>query len=189
MESAHGNRVWTLPNALTFLRLCLAPAVVWLLADHRHGAAVGVFAAAGLTDALDGFAARRLGQTSRLGAVLDPVADKALILSSVVVLGLQGEVPSWLAAAIVVRDAVIVVGALAYRAVTGSLEMAPTLLSKANTAAQVCLVLATLVREAGLAGLPWLPGLHAAVGVTTVGSGLHYVAVWSGRALAGGPRG
>ena len=115
-----------LPNALTLLRLALAPLVAWLLLRRHDEVALLLFLIAALTDLIDGMLARRWNQRSRFGAVVDPLADKATGVLVVVVLTLQDSLPLWFAAAVVTRDLVIVVGALAYRAAIGHLEMAPS---------------------------------------------------------------
>jgi cardiolipin synthase len=101
-------RVWTVPNAVSFLRLLGVPLFLWLvLGPEADGWALGVLAASGVTDYLDGYLARRLGQTSRLGEVLDPVADRLYILAVVVGLALRSVVPWWFAIVLPLRDALL----------------------------------------------------------------------------------
>ncbi|KPV41461.1 hypothetical protein AN478_02515 [Thiohalorhabdus denitrificans] len=174
-----------LPNALSLLRLAAVPFLVLLLHDGRHGAALGLFVLAGLTDAADGFVAKRFGQETRLGKVLDPIADKALVVTAYVTLGWMGLIPFWLVLAVVTRDLVILVGALAYHYLTGALEMAPSVLSKFNTALQLALVALVLLEAVLALGLgEWLGWLAVAVLATTVASGLQYVLVWVRKAWA-----
>jgi cardiolipin synthase (CMP-forming) len=110
-----GDRVLTLPNALTLLRLLAIPVVLLLLLAERDVAAVGVFVLAAITDFLDGVIARRWGGTSYLGAVLDPVADRLMLSSVAVVLALRGILPFWAVAILVGRDILALVGSLAFR--------------------------------------------------------------------------
>lgn len=174
----------SLPNLITGLRLLLIPPFLWALLQGAHGTALLLFVVAGISDALDGFLARRFYWHSRLGAVLDPVADKLLMLSAYVGLGSLGALPWWLVGMVVLRDAIIVAGALAYHRLFGAYEMEPLLASKLNTLMQIVLVLAVLL---GLwqAGMPpaLVPVLVYVVGLTTLASGSAYVWVWSRRAL------
>jgi cardiolipin synthase len=110
-----GDRVLTLPNALTLLRLLAIPVVLLLLLAERDVAAVGVFVLAAITDFLDGVIARRWGGTSYLGAVLDPVADRLMLSSVAVVLALREILPFWAVAILVGRDVLALVGSLAFR--------------------------------------------------------------------------
>jgi cardiolipin synthase (CMP-forming) len=110
-----GDRVLTLPNALTLLRLLAIPVVLLLLLAERDVAAVGVFVLAAITDFLDGVIARRWGGTSYLGAILDPVADRLMLSSVAVVLALRGILPFWAVAILVGRDVLALVGSLAFR--------------------------------------------------------------------------
>jgi cardiolipin synthase len=125
--------MFTLPNLITIARVLLIPVVAFLLLDHDYKLAFAVFMAAAVGDWLDGFLARRLNQMSQLGAVLDPIADKMTMMIVAILMAAQGLLPIWLAVVIVMRDAIIVAGAIAYRFVVGHIEMAPTRLSKANT--------------------------------------------------------
>jgi cardiolipin synthase len=153
------------------------------LIDERYGAALAIFAAAGVTDGLDGFIAKRWDRCTRVGAMLDPLADKLLVVSSVVLLSGHDRLPVWLAITVVGRDVAIVSGAVVFRALLGPLEVAPTRLSKWNTFAQIGLILLVLVDGAGVVGLsPWLPALSVVVLATTAISGAQYVAVWGLRA-------
>lgn len=171
------------PNLITAVRLVFVPLLMYLLLAEHYRGAVAVFLAAGVSDALDGYLARRLKQQTRLGALLDPVADKLIILTAVVLLAWQGLLPLWLAAAVVLRDLVIVAGAMAYRFRAGSLEMAPTWLGKANTVLEFA-ALALIMAVGGhlTSGGLWLDTLLIAVFVTTVASGLQYVWIWTRKA-------
>jgi len=146
--------------------------------------ACGVFAAAALGDWLDGFLARRLNQMSQLGAVLDPIADKMTMMIVAILLAAQALLPIWLAVVIVLRDAIIVAGAVAYRFVVGHIEMAPTRLSKANTFLEFG-VLALVMAQAGrlLQAGAWLPPLFVLAFVLVLVSGAHYVLIWRRKAI------
>jgi len=171
------------PNTLTILRMLLVPGIVVALLRESYGAALGIFLFAGASDGLDGFIARRFNQCTPLGALLDPLADKLLVVSSALVLGWLGRIPWWLAAAIIGRDLVIVAGAVAYYRRAGHLEMEPSMLSKLNTFLQISLILIVLADGAALIGVAqWLPMLFVVTLVTALVSGGHYVVVWSKKA-------
>ena len=176
--------MFTLPNLITVARILLIPVVAFLLLDHDYAMACGVFAAAALGDWLDGFLARRLNQMSQLGAVLDPIADKMTMMIVAILLAAQALLPIWLAVVIVLRDAIIVAGAVAYRFVVGHIEMAPTRLSKANTFLEFG-VLALVMAQAGrlLQAGAWLPPLFVLTFVLVLVSGAHYVLIWRRKAI------
>lgn len=133
----------TIPNIITILRLLLVPVVVFALLSGEMRLALAGFVIAGVSDAVDGFIARQFNQRSVLGAYLDPMADKLLLVSVFVVLGIMGELPLWLVIGVVSRDALII-GAVLLSTIMGNpVEVKPLLVSKANTAAQI--VLAALV--------------------------------------------
>jgi cardiolipin synthase len=170
----------TLPNAITLVRLCAVPLAVWLMVNQRFQSAFWLFVAAGVSDALDGYLARRLATPSRLGAILDPVADKALLVSVYVTLGLMNRLPDWLVILVVFRDLMIVGGVLVLYMLGRAPAMSPLLVSKANTVAQIVLAALTL----GLAGFgiqaPVLLELAVlVVAATTLVSGAAYLARWA----------
>lgn len=171
------------PNAITLGRLCAVPLVVWLMLKTHHTAAFWVFVIAGVSDALDGFIAKRYRAASLVGSYLDPIADKALLVSVYVALGLFGAVPLWLVILVVFRDILIVAGAVLVETLTRSLTMAPLMISKVNTTAQI--MLAGLVMGEAAFGLEMdeiRRALVYAVGATTFLSGAAYVVTWSRRA-------
>ncbi len=176
--------MFTLPNTITVARILLIPLVAFLLLDHDYRLAFAVFAAAAVGDWLDGFLARRLNQISQLGAVLDPVADKMTMMIVAILMAAQGLLPIWLAVVIVLRDAVIVAGAVAYRFVVGYIEMAPTRLSKANTFLEFG-VLALAMAQAGrlIAAEAWMMPLFILLFASVLISGAHYVRVWRRKAI------
>ena len=177
------------PNFITLLRLALVPVTAWLLWREVYGVALLVFLGAALSDSLDGIIARRFDQASVLGATLDPIADKLNMFVATVMLAWQDLLPLWLAIAIVLRDAVIVGGALAYRWVVGHVEMRPTRLSKINTVFEFGVLLLVMANAAAwFDASSWLPWVFALVFATVAASGAHYVWVW-GRKAARARRG
>jgi cardiolipin synthase len=178
--------VWRhLPNALTLLRIALVVPLAWMIHEARYGEAVVVAAVAGLTDALDGFLAKHLGWQSWLGGVLDPIADKLMLVACFVTLGVVGAHPDWLTWLVVGRDVVIVAGAVAWHNLIGRIHAQPTRLSKLTTVVQIVYVLAQLLHLSRWLDLPprLLEVLIVVTAVLTAASGLQYVAVWSRKAL------
>ncbi|MGD9914459.1 MAG: CDP-alcohol phosphatidyltransferase family protein [Rhizobiaceae bacterium] len=133
----------TIPNVITMMRFVLVPAILYALLTHRVGWAFAGFVLAGVSDGVDGFIARQFNQRSRLGAYLDPVADKLLLVSVFLMLGYMGELPLWLVVAAVSRDIIIMSAVLLSTIMAHPVEMRPLFVSKANTAVQI--VLAALV--------------------------------------------
>ncbi|MCU0774296.1 MAG: CDP-alcohol phosphatidyltransferase family protein [Ideonella sp.] len=172
-----------LPNLITLMRLALVPVIGWLLHQGEHRLAFWLFVVSALSDFADGQIARHWHAESRFGAVVDPIADKLTMFVVTVLLALQGALPWWFAAVLVARDLVIVTGALAFRWVAGALEMAPTRISKLNTALQFVLLLAVLAVQGDLVpDGPWIGLLIAVTLATMAASGLHYVLAWGRRA-------
>jgi cardiolipin synthase len=172
-----------LPNALTIARMLAVPPLLWLLVHERYPAAWWLALAAGVSDALDGLLAKRCNWITRLGGLLDPIADKLLLAAGFIGLWLGGHVPTWLLSLVLVRDIVILAGAGAWHWVIGPVPMTPSWLSKANTAIQIAFVLWLLLTLA----YPALPtrGQDAAswvVAAFTLASGVHYVLLWGNRA-------
>lgn len=170
-----------IPNSLTLGRIVLVPFIVWLIIAHEMSAAFLLFLLAGLSDAADGYLAKRYGWRSELGAYLDPIADKALLVSIYVTLGFAGHLPVWLVIAVVSRDILIVGAVVLSWMLSRPLTMQPLLVSKANTCAQI--VLAGLVlAELGL-GLGLHPLVNVLVWVTgalTIISAAAYFWQWLG---------
>jgi len=183
-----GERNWTIPNLLTIFRVLLTPVFVVLFMQERLYSALLTFGLAGLTDALDGTIARVLHQRSRLGAMLDPLADKILLVTSFVCLAIKGWIPGWLAVVVVSRD-VIIVGGLAVLSFSGvdlKERIKPLMISKINTTAQMLLILAVLGGRAFFgngdeAALILAQGvLVTTVAVLSVLSGALYIFKWFG---------
>ena len=174
-----------IPNMLTLTRIILVPVFIVALFQGYCKVSLCIFLFAGVTDALDGFIARRFNMCTRLGAVLDPLADKLLVVSSMLAFGWLGRLPIWLVATVIVRDMLIICGALAYFFLTGELEMEPSGLSKGNTFIQITLVLLVLANGAGFRSLSPLVSLMIPLGFAmALISGAHYVVVWTRRALS-----
>jgi len=173
-----------LPNALTGLRMLLVVPLAWLIRTAQYDAALVVATIAGLSDALDGFFAKRFGWQSWLGGVLDPIADKLMLVACFVSLGIIDAHPDWLTWLVVGRDVIIVLGAVAYHNLVGRISAQPLLLSKATTCVQIAYVLAQLVHLSSWLQLPLqlITALIWLTAVFTVASGLQYVAVWSFKA-------
>ena len=168
-----------LPNLITIARIALAPVLILLLKDEEYAASLAVFAIAGISDGLDGYIAKRFHLESRLGSILDPLADKTLLVSSYVMLMLLNHLPFWLMLTVVFRDLLIIGGYLIYTSMVGPVQMRPSWLSKFNTFMQISLVIVILTQQA----LQWMypPLIEAfiyAVLLTTVISGLHYLWIW-----------
>ncbi len=170
-------------NLVTLLRLLLAPVVIWLLLEGQASVAFALFLFAGITDAIDGMIAKRFNQETELGAYLDPVADKALLVSIFVTLGILQELPAWLVLLAVSRDALIVGGVLLSYTLGNPLVMNPLWISKANTVAQIGLVAAVLAHMA----FPLYHGVAVAQAIgygvwltaaTTAASGGAYMYTW-----------
>jgi cardiolipin synthase len=136
-----------LPNLITIGRILLVPVVVWAIASREMQVAFLVFLIAGVSDGVDGFLAKRLGMTSELGAHLDPLADKVLIVSIYIALGITEAIPRWIVILVVSRDILIVGGVMLAWFLGKPIRVKPVLVSKLNTVAQIvfaCLVLASL---------------------------------------------
>lgn len=171
-----------IPNLITVFRFLLVPPIVLLLLREQFGLALLLFLVAGASDGLDGFLAKRYGWTTRLGGLLDPLADKLLLISCYLALGGLDVIPVWLAAVVVARDLIILGGAAVYHLRIAALEAEPSVISKINTLAQILLVLIALGVQIGLVPAAWLAYLVYTVLATTVLSGADYVWTWSWRA-------
>lgn len=172
-----------IPNAISTLRILLVAPVLLLIDAGEYGWALALFTFAGFSDGLDGYLAVRFNWQSKLGALLDPVADKLLVAGMFIMLAVVELIPVWLTAVVLIRDIVIVAGATAYNFLIRPVEGEPTRISKLNTTVQLLFLLFVLSRAA----FEWpeeitLTILGAAILVTTVVSGIDYVVQWSGRA-------
>lgn len=170
-----------LPNLISLGRLLLVPLAISLILEGSYWAAFWVFVIAGFSDALDGFIAKRFDRRTRLGALLDPLADKVLLVSVYVTLGIAGQLWAWLVVLVVFRDVMIVGGFLLVQALAAaSKPLKPLFISKVNTGFQVALVGYVLARR-GLGADPGLGDLvlSMTVATTTLVSGLTYLVQWA----------
>lgn len=176
-QLGHGasTRLLTGPNLITFGRLCAVPLALLLVLEQRLDLAFFLFLAAGLSDAADGWLARRTGGNA-LGAILDPVADKALLVTMYVTLAVIGILPAWLAIMVVSRDLLIVGGVIVLAILGHPVLIKPLAVSKLNTALQTALVAATLLLAGyGLMAPLLLHAMIWTVAASTLASGAAYV--------------
>jgi cardiolipin synthase (CMP-forming) len=185
-SSSMSSRILTVPNMLTVFRMVLIPVFVTLLFYQRFIYALAVFVLAGLTDGLDGLLARRFSQQSQLGTVLDPIADKLMLVTAFIVLSMRSvfpqplpghlPVPFWVTVAVISRDVFIIVGAAAINMMTGFRGFRPSWLGKVNTTVQIIGIAAIMFA----ASVPYytgyyLPTVYVAVFTLAVLSGVHYI--------------
>lgn len=173
------NLRW-LPNAISLVRLALVAPVVWLLLEQQYVFALLVFMLAGGSDGVDGFLARHFRWQTRLGGLLDPAADKTLMIAVFITLAWIGLIPAGVVVILVVRDVVIVLGAIAYQLFIEPVQGLPSVISKLNTAFQLTFVVCVIARAA----FGWPPSvsltvLGAACVFTAIVSGTNYVLQWS----------
>lgn len=175
----------SIPNLISLGRLLAAPLIIYLLLQGLFAAAFWLFVAAGVSDAVDGFLAKRLGMASELGAYLDPLADKAMLVSVYWTLGAEGHLAIWLVILVVFRDILIITGLVLLKLHNQApMRMRPYMISKVNTVAQIALA-AVLLAELGQVvdvGLA-TPVLFYLVAATTLVSGGVYLVIW-GRYIA-----
>lgn len=172
-----------IPNALTLLRIVLVAPFSVALWTGDYRVALSIFIVAAVTDGVDGYLARKFEWRTRLGAIADPLADKALLISAYFMLTVTGVLPYWLFWLVLGRDLLIVCGGLAYHYCVGRFDMEPSLPGKLNTMVQVLVALVVILAQAGLP----MPGLVAEIGALLVAasalfSGGHYVILWGFRA-------
>ena len=175
-----------IPNAISLLRIALVAPILMLILHGSFVWALALFWLAGFSDGVDGYLAKRFDWHTRLGALLDPIADKLLIAGTFITLAYTQDIPVWLAAVVIFRDVVIVAGATAYNFLVRPVQGEPTRVSKLNTALQMLFLLFVLSR----AGFGWpdqiaITVLGASVLITVVISGVDYVWSWSSRARHG----
>ena len=180
------SRIITLPNLLTVFRMVLIPVFASLLFYRRFVLALIVFVLAGITDGLDGLLARRFNQKSQLGTILDPIADKLMLVTAFIVLSLKSvfpqplpphlPVPFWVTVAVISRDVFILVGAAAINIVTGFRGFRPSMLGKINTTVQIAAIAAIIFAASVPYGTGYyLPTIYTTVFALAVLSGAHYV--------------
>lgn len=183
-DSQVSTKILTIPNILTFLRMGSIPVFATLLVYGREGAALAVFAIAGISDGIDGFIARRLNQESELGTIIDPIADKLLMTTAFIMMTIPGilepgrhlPVPFWVTAAVIGRDVLIITVAASIIMMTGFRGFKPSWLGKASTFVQVGGVMLILIAAVlpSLRGF-YLPTVYTIVTAFAVFSGIHYI--------------
>jgi len=177
-----------IPNLICVGRMLLVGPIVLCLIRERFDGAILMFVLAGLSDGLDGFLARRFDWRTHLGLILDPLADKLLMVSVFLTMTVMGLIPGWLALVVVGRDLILMAGGLAYHFLIGPLEGEPSQISKINTFLQLVYVFGVMLSAAGL-GLPaeGLEILAATVFCTVVISGINYLVIWIRKARQNRP--
>jgi cardiolipin synthase len=168
----------TIPNLITSIRIILAPIFVIYLINDRFLSALVVFIFAGLSDGADGLLARLLHQKSKLGAYLDPLADKILLIAGFVVLSVRGFVPPWLTVTVISRDVLILLGVLILFLNGTKFKIRPSVLSKMTTCLQIGTVLLVLSKKHFQPLSQISDYLFWVTGVFTISSGLHYMSYW-----------
>src|SRR5438874_463317 len=180
------SRIVTLPNVLTIFRMALIPVFVSLLFYQKFLFALAIFVIAGITDGLDGLLARRFHQQSPLGRILDPIADKMMLVTSFIVLSMKGvyptpipkhlPIPFWVTITVISRDVFILVGAAAINMVTGFRGFQPSLLGKVSTVVQIVAVAVVILAAQTHIGTGYyLPTIYTAVFTLALVSGVHYI--------------
>ena len=193
MESRAEEKFWNVPNLITLTRIALVPVFVLMLFQKQAFGALLIIFLAGLSDILDGFAARRWHQRTKVGTLIDPLADKillstAFILLAVRSLGFAYVIPLWLMAAVIARDFIILAGGVVIFLIRGRREFPPTVFGKASTVLQVAtvfwVIFSNYVRVSALAQTSFLAAItspsvlgafYIATLVLTVVSGAHYI--------------
>jgi len=193
MERRSGEKFWNAPNLITLGRVALVPVFALMLFQKRAFGALLVVFLAGLSDVLDGFAARRWHQETKIGRLIDPLADKILLSTAYILLAIRSlgfthVIPLWLTAVVIARDVIIVAGAAVISLIRGRREFPPTVFGKASTIFQVAtvfwVILSNSIGVSSLAGSPFLSGItsptvlsafYIATLVLTVISGAHYL--------------
>ena len=170
-------------NIITVIRLLITPIIIWLIFSNYFTLGLLFFVLSGLSDALDGFVAKKFNQITILGSYLDPVADKTLIVSSILVLGYVGAIPSWLIILIVSRDLAILGAVIISWTVESSLKIEPIISSKINTFLQIFyigLILLNLSYPSSIAGLSELilPVFSILIAFSTLLSWFSYLILW-----------
>lgn len=184
MINVDTTRAFTLANRITIIRLLLVPVFTICLVYQRPGFALALFIIASLADALDGYLARSRRERTGLGAILDPMADKLLMFSAYVMMGINGLIPPWLSIVVISRDILISIGYLSLYIAVDFIMPTPTYLGKITTVAQVISMVCALLAWTVGAGDRWeLLLAYLPAGVLTVLSGFHYSFFVAGRLL------
>lgn len=172
-----------IPNIISIFRIVLIAPVVWAMITDQFALAMWLFAIAGISDGIDGFLAKHYHWQSRLGSILDPIADKLLLIASFATLAWVGLLPVWLFGLVIGRDVVIVLGGLTYHYLVGQFELLPLWSSKINTVFQIGLILLVILQQL------WLLDIQSVITIGTwlvvasvINSGSEYILVWGMRA-------
>ena len=171
------------PNLLTGIRLLLIPVLVYILLSGYFEGALYLIIVMGLTDAFDGFIAKKLNCVSRFGEFFDPICDKFMLVSTTITLAYVGLLPIWLVALIVARDLIIVTGGYTYYLYIKKFRANPSMLSKANTFFQLLLTVIVIYSQISFVPAQWIEGLINIVAATTLLSGISYVWTWGRSAI------
>jgi cardiolipin synthase len=172
-----------IPNLVSSIRILLVVPIAMALARHELPRTLWLFGVAALSDAVDGFLARRFGWQTQLGGLLDPIGDKLILATVFIMLALLQYIPVWLTVAVLVRDVIIISGAISYRVLLGPVEARPSMVSKLNTVCQMLFVLAVICSLQFAWPPAWgIVALGALVFVTVVVSGIYYVWVYARQA-------
>lgn len=171
----------SIPNLITLIRLLIVPLIISMILEDRYGTAFWLLVGAGLSDAVDGFIAKRFNSATKLGAYLDPIADKALLVSIFITLGYMGHIETWLVIVVVSRDLLIIGAVVLSYLIDHPLKISPLYVSKANTTAQImlaALVLADLGLNKTMGVEQIILLMTYLTGITTVLSGALYLLYW-----------
>ncbi len=172
-----------IPNVITGTRILCVPCLVWMLFNQHFERSLLLVLFMGVSDALDGFLARCYNWKTTLGAFLDPIADKIMLVAAFLTFALLGWIPWWMAALIIARDVILLLGAVSYHMVTRRLQMEPLMISKINTFAQIILAVSLIYTQVNPMHPQVLNAMMAIVVCTTLASGMRYVLEWSRRAV------
>jgi len=176
------QNILNIPNILTLGRIIITPVIVYAILKGQPELALALMIAAGITDMLDGAIARYFNQRTTVGAYLDPLADKLMLISTFVALFMIDKAPLFLFLAVIFRDVVIMVGALAYEMVTHQLKMEPSLISKVTTFMQIICVVALILDMAFPLNELFMKAMVWSTFTVTCISGIHYMLVWTRKA-------
>ncbi|MGR5148035.1 CDP-alcohol phosphatidyltransferase family protein [Photobacterium alginatilyticum] len=173
-----------IPNILTTLRLILAVPICLLILERNYSTVLWIAFFAGVSDGLDGWLARKLDAISRFGTIADPLSDKAMLISAFIAFAIVGLVPVWVAVIVIVRDVIILVGAIAYHCLFGRYEVAPSFWGKASTFVQIAFALMLITQQV----YPILPEIFFEIGLwllisLVIISGGHYAFTWGKKSL------
>ena len=171
-----------IPNLICVFRIVLVVPVIFFILNENFLWALSIFILAGVSDGVDGFLAKHFHWQSRLGSILDPVADKLLLVSTYITLTWIGLIPLWLLLAVFARDIIIVIGAYAYHTFIGEFKMAPSLISKLNTVMQILLVMTILSVQLTEIPSSVIESMVFITLLTIILSGIDYIAVWGKKA-------